>query len=212
MISVFCRNKKKEEQRERVVLQAGLQAPAPPLTAAQPLLAAQPKLSLAAQPKRSRNVPTATITRAAATIAPQPHVAPQLYITPHMGQQALQLCVALQPQQPVAPEPQIHIQPQPQPREASQGNLFILPATVPTQTIPTLSVPYATKRNWRRINSRTDDDRTRTYKRQRPYNLCKKCGLPSQAQTGHRRFHNKVYCPSKEGLPFDEWKKHISQD
>ena len=83
-------------------------------------------------------------------------------MAPFRGQQALQLCVA----QPVAPEPQMAPQThlQPQPREASQGNLFILPATVPTHTIPTLSVPSDTERNWRHINSRTEDDRTRTYK------------------------------------------------
>jgi hypothetical protein len=38
------------------------------------------------------------------------------------------------------------------------------------------------------------------------YNRCKKCGQPSQAQTGHRRACGRVFCPSTETKSFEEWK------
>lgn len=79
--------------------------------------------------------------------------------------------------------------------------------------LPDSNTPRTTQ--WRRrkkqleATSNTNPTPKRAYERKKAYNVCKKCGEPRTATTGHSQYKGRLFCPKTESLSKDEWLENM---
>lgn len=194
---ISFRYSKRQKEQEVHTLTAGLEVPAPPMTASDPLPKARHLLA-------SRS--SATVTSAAPQVTPSPATS---VLASHSASSPYSIQPLVPQFGPIQQQSRTPVNICPQP--VSQPPVILNPQTAPYIQLqyPYLQTPYVPPTTaWYRKKRETQSKRN--YNRTKQYNTCKLCKKPLLKLTGHIKLHGFQYC-EENPMPFHEWKAMVEE-